>query len=749
MQPSKRLFAIVLFTTVLSGGLPFHVNAQTAGNGGAAYTVQPGVEIARHAQTGLVTWMSGAVDQPAARALNQASALTPEQAAAAFLNSQAPAFGLRTGSAELAAMKSQTDQVNRTFVRFQQQYRELPIIGAEMTVQLDGSRNVVSVNGKTVGDINVPTQPQVSAADASQTAIAFTARARGVAADSLNGSTPILSIHDARIMGGPPAPPALVWRIEVKSPTAPHIHEFVLVNAQNGRVAVQFSQTPHAAPPNNAKQWVCDAANSHSKVPCTQADAVAAPGSSAVGDVKKAFDFAEFTYDFYAKRFGRNSLDNKGLRLISTVRYQDIAGQDYGNAFWSSDLGQMVYGKDYASAIDVVGHELSHGFTSFTSNLFYYYQSGAINESLSDIFGELIQRQSDGSTEWLMGEDLPIGAIRSLQDPTLFNDPDKMTSTLWTGDFSFTDQGGVHTNSGVGNKTAYLITDGGTFNGKTVTGIGIDKAVAIYFRVNAMLLQSASDYADLGNALKQACKDLVGTQPLNKNGNPTAAITNGNCKQVNNAVAATELSKKPQFWPIPAEAPTCEANQTASNKVFEHFEANDPAKFKYQPSDGHWFLFDQYAASNSHAVYGYGTGQFDTNLASTAGTVIPANAFLRFAHLYNLYTSGGEFYAGGVIEYQIGNQTTWKRVKPGMFENNPPKAKLKTGTGNALAGQKAFSGFSGGWTSSRINLSSLEGKRIKFRFRLATDVHGSWDWWLIDDVQIYTCGPAPTVALAQ
>jgi hypothetical protein len=405
----------------------------------------------------------------------------------------------------------------------------------------------------------------------------------------------------------------------------------------------------------------------------------------------------------------------------------------------------MVYGKDYSSALDVVGHELSHGFTSFTSNLFYFFQSGAINESLSDTFGELIQRSFDGSTEWLMGEDLPIGAIRSMKKPPMFGDPDKMKSPNYTGDFSGVDRGGVHTNSGVGNKTAYLITDGDTFNGQTVHGIGLDKAAAIYYRLNAMYLQSGSDYADYGNALKQSCADLVGTTPKNKLGKPSnsGAITAANCKQVGFAALATELKKQPPVRAIPAEAPVCSGNKRPVNKMFERFEG---ASFKFVASDGNWGVLDMYAASNKHSVEGTSPGHVDTNLAMANGVSIPANAFLRFAHYYNMPADSGGGYAGAVVEYQIGNGA-WKRVTPDMFLNNKYNVTLRTGTGNALAGQRAFSGFSAGWTSSRVDLSSLAGKKVKFRFRVATDnSHGGFDGWILDDIQIYTCA-APAVAM--
>src|SRR5205823_4808325 len=134
----------------------------------------------------------------------------------------------------------------------------------------------------------------------------------------------------------------------------------------------------------------------------------------------------------------------------------------------------MAYGDGYAAADDVVGHEFSHGFTQFESNLYYYMQSGAINEAMSDIFGEYIDLtdgvgNDDPSVRWLVGEDLPGGAIRNMQDPFYSYQPDSMTSYFYN--CTTSDSGGVHTNSGVANKAAFLMTDGGTLNGVTVQGL--------------------------------------------------------------------------------------------------------------------------------------------------------------------------------------------------------------------------------------------------------------------------------------
>ena len=146
----------------------------------------------------------------------------------------------------------------------------------------------------------------------------------------------------------------------------------------------------------------------------------------------------------------------------------------------------MLYCSGAPQADDVVGHELTHAVTQRSSGLYYYYQSGAINESLSDVWGEFIDLTNgagdDSSSErWRMGEDWDeLGVIRNMAHPAEFGDPDRMTAPqYWT---SSLDNGGVHSNSGVNNRATALIVDGGAFNGHTVAGIGLNKASALYYR---------------------------------------------------------------------------------------------------------------------------------------------------------------------------------------------------------------------------------------------------------------------------
>jgi Thermolysin metallopeptidase, alpha-helical domain/Fibronectin type III domain len=194
-----------------------------------------------------------------------------------------------------------------------------------------------------------------------------------------------------------------------------------------------------------------------------------------------------------------------------------------------------------------VAHELSHGVTQHTSGLVYWYQSGAINESMSDVFGELVDLSDgigndDPSVRWQLGEDLPSipgeDLTRNLRDPLAHGQPDRVNGSFWTS--SGSDSGGVHTNSGVGNKAAYLITDGtagepgGTFNGQTIpVGLGVEKASQIYWRTEQLLTPGA-DYSDLANALVAACSSLAA--------GGIAGITASDCSDVvAKATVATQM----------------------------------------------------------------------------------------------------------------------------------------------------------------------------------------------------------------
>jgi Zn-dependent metalloprotease len=210
---------------------------------------------------------------------------------------------------------------------------------------------------------------------------------------------------------------------------------------------------------------------------------VRSEGEPKVADtaVNEAYDHSGDTFDFFHEVFGRNSLDDAGMTLISSVHVGEADGRDrfqpMNNAFW--DGGQMAYGdgdgevfQGFTRSLDVVGHELTHGVQSFTSNLLYRGQSGALNEHFSDVFGILVRqwRRKESATEasWLIGREVLVPAptrrgIRDMEhpgtayrdDPALGTDPqpDHM-SKLYVGP---ADSGGVHINSGIPNRAFVLV----------------------------------------------------------------------------------------------------------------------------------------------------------------------------------------------------------------------------------------------------------------------------------------------------
>ena len=231
---------------------------------------------------------------------------------------------------------------------------------------------------------------------------------------------------------------------------------------------------------------------------------------------------SEMTYDYYMETFGRNSYDDDGGAIIS---YADWSEDNVNNAFWSGGFaaygaGDGVFRGSYGTT-DVVGHELSHGVTEHSANLVYQGESGALNESFSDIFGAAVEFYAEGRQQgdWLMGEDVykEPGAIRSMQNPKSLSSPDTYLGEFWIDTKLSQDNGGVHFNSGVQNHWFYLLTEGGSGENDDgtsyqVTGIGLDNAAAIAYRNLTQYLLPDSKYMDAARHSVQAAGDLFGEE---------------------------------------------------------------------------------------------------------------------------------------------------------------------------------------------------------------------------------------------
>ncbi|MFI6639802.1 M4 family metallopeptidase [Streptomyces sp. NPDC050504] len=244
-------------------------------------------------------------------------------------------------------------------------------------------------------------------------------------------------------------------------------------------------------------------------------------GPSQDATVNRAHAGLGATFELFLQAFGRRSIDDNGMKLHATVHY----GENYGNAFW--DGQQMVFGDgdndlflDFTLPVDVIGHELAHGVTQHTANLEYFSQSGALNESMSDVFGSLIKQHVLGQTaeqaDWLIGEGLLHPnvqgvALRSMKAPgTAYDDdvlgkdpqPATMDAYVRTG----RDNGGVHINSGIPNHAFYLLaTDLG--------GYAWERAGKIWYEtLTSGELETDASFADFAKVTVAKARTVFGDE---------------------------------------------------------------------------------------------------------------------------------------------------------------------------------------------------------------------------------------------
>ncbi|HDR8488210.1 TPA: M4 family metallopeptidase [Bacillus cereus] len=228
-------------------------------------------------------------------------------------------------------------------------------------------------------------------------------------------------------------------------------------------------------------------------------------------------------YDFYKEKYKRNSFDNKGNKVVSVVHAWDSGGtndpENWENAFSTNinNISMLLYGDPMVKAFDIAGHEFTHAVTSSESNLEFSGESGAINEALSDIMGTAIEKYiNNGEFNWTIGEQ--TGSIfRNMKNPTAINFSDGLPypdDYSKYNDLNGEDYGGVHFNSSIINKVAYLIAQGGTHNGVNVNGIGEDKMFDIFYYANTDELNMTSNFSELKLACLKVATNKYGTNSI-------------------------------------------------------------------------------------------------------------------------------------------------------------------------------------------------------------------------------------------
>jgi Zn-dependent metalloprotease len=433
-------------------------------------------------------------------------------------------------------------------VRYDRSYRGLPVLGGDVVVHdaADGSFRSVSKTQKA--ELRLSTTPSVSADRA-----AAVARAQSQAT-APSVSTPTLAV-DAR-----GASPRLAWdtvttgTLANGDPTELH----VLVDAADGAVLDSYEGIETAKPQPTVTGSAATASGrtlydgtvtlqtvlssgTYNLQDTTRGSATTSDlqgrtsgsgtlvtsttgtfGNGTTSDRASAAADAAYgvgaTWDYYKATFGRTGIKNDGRGAASRVHY----GSSYNNAFWSDSCFCMTFGDGDGTtfkplvALDVAGHEMTHGVTSATANLTYSGESGGLNEATSDIFGTMVEFRSGGTTDpgdYTIGEKIvPTGAkpLRWMYHPSLDgSSPNCYTSTI--GSLN------VHYSSGLANRAFFLLAEGSgssygdklaTCNGTTVTGIGRTQAAAVWYKALTTYMTSSTTYSGARAATLNAARDL-------------------------------------------------------------------------------------------------------------------------------------------------------------------------------------------------------------------------------------------------
>ncbi|WP_224363817.1 M4 family metallopeptidase [Hyalangium versicolor] len=466
-----------------------------------ALSVLPGASVQGSNKDGVPYYITGnfGFASSSAKGLAAVDAKATVQEALAAV---APVFRLQ--AANLTFKRVTVDQNGHQHLRFQQMKNGLPVINGELILHVDAKGNVYAANGdardtKAGVAMNTLVKAQISA-DAAVTAATKSTQAlnksgkaeRLVYVRDTNES--LVLAHEIRVVGQQGGIP---------------VEDLVYVNADNGKIALR---APKVYTSLNRAVY---SANNGTSLPGTLKRS---EGGAASGDNHVDTNYAKLggTYNCYFNNFGRDSFNNAGAQLKSTVHYST----NYVNAYWNSS--QMVYGDgDGVNSTqlgldnDVTTHELTHAVTENESNLTYSGESGGINEGMSDIFGAFCESYESGS--WIttddvfkVGEDIwtpatPGDALRYMYDPA----KDGASLDYWTSSAGSVD---VHYSSGIANLAFTLLSRGGTHpRGKSttvVTGIGVQKAGQIFYKANTDILTASSKYAALKTATEQAATQL-------------------------------------------------------------------------------------------------------------------------------------------------------------------------------------------------------------------------------------------------
>lgn len=445
-----------------------------------------------------------------------------------FFNGNKVKFGVENAESEFVELTSKDDNLGYKHIKIQQVVKGIPVYGNEYVVHFNKSGEVYAANGsfdpaarKAKVD-NTKLMKSSKAIDIAKEQVKFDALEMEPTAKLYlyNVNNEYIPVYEVRVNFIYPEPGD--WHIFVDAVNGNVVHKYNRVASITGTGKGVLGDTKtlnltQATVSGKTQYQLKDTTRPATITTYTASNGTRLPGSIVYSTTTTINDpaavdahyYAGVVYDYYKTKFNRNGINNNNMAMKSTVHYY----RNYVNAFWSGT--QMVYGDGdgvnslaLSGGLDVIAHEMTHGVDDYEAGLIYENQSGALNESMSDVFGTLVEFYAQSSkADYLIGEDIWTpgkagDALRSMADPTLYGDPAHMNDYQYLPNTQEGDWGGVHTNSGIPNKAFYLTA--------TNSNIGIAKAEQIYYRALCNYLTSSSNFSACRAALAQAAADLYG-----------------------------------------------------------------------------------------------------------------------------------------------------------------------------------------------------------------------------------------------
>ena len=525
-----------------------------------------------------------------------------------YLDDHRAELKMRAPKSELVAMRAFKDDLAMTHVRFRQVERGVRVIGGSSVVHYDAAGGIQSLQQSYVPDLDaLDVNPKIDAT-----------RARTLVGEGES----VLGEPELVIFAFERPVPRLAWEMTVRKDR--HTQAWLLtIDANTGEVLSRISRQ-HSAQgtgvgvfgkkrnieftSSNGQFALVDTSRAFklttfdSKSSPDTSNATVLLGANAntwdttarlgKGSGVDAHANIGLVVDYYAKKFGRKSWDDKNgdVQIIVHVGDDTDGAPGFDNAYYDEVMNAMSFGdgrellKPTAGFLDVTAHELTHAVTHYSSNLRYENQSGALNESMSDVFAAMIEHSiaPDDKNNWLVGEDSlldeSVPAMRDMTVPSRGFQP--QPSHMNEFERTLADAGGVHINSGIPNKAAQLMTVGGNHGVSGVTiphGIGWENTEKVWYRANTTYLTETSTFADAADATMKAAQDLKLSQD-DQNVIDCAwkavGVVNGQCAKINPATTP------PKTTPGGSTDTTSEDSSSRGNDSSEDDDDDSPSPKK-------------------------------------------------------------------------------------------------------------------------------------------------------------------------